>query len=71
MHKLQGIYKDELETLKNGYHELNLQTTIKDDIIYHLGHIIREQDQMAAEFKLKTKRDIDNKLQLADFVDFG
>jgi hypothetical protein len=26
---------------------------------------------MIAEFKLKTKRDIDGKLTLADFVDFG
>ena len=36
----------------------------------HFAQIIRDQDLLISEFKLKVKADMDNKLTLEDFQEF-
>lgn len=70
MHKVEDVYKDELEHLKNAYSQANLESTSKDEAIKHLWEIIRDQDQTMTEFKLKIKQDLNGKLELSDFRDY-
>ena len=69
--KIEDLYKNELEYLKNGYQDLKTVSNAKDDIVQHFMEIMKEQENSISEFKLKTKRSFDGKLDLADFKTFG
>lgn len=71
LERVEGLYKNELECLKTGYQDLKSLSNVKDDTIKHLFEIIKDQDIIMTEFRLKTKQGIDGKLELADFHDYS
>ena len=71
MRRVEEVYREELSHLKNAFYQAQLESKAKDDLIRHFTDIIRDLDMTIAEFKLKTKQDIDGKIELADFRSFS
>ena len=68
---LKNYTNNELECLKNGYQDLKTVSNAKDEAVRHIMALMKDQETNIVEFKLKTKRSFEGKLDLADFKTFG